>query len=252
MVDGMPEFVVQAARRGADGGLLYEDRTRIGELLLDRGFVLLPSDTSYSVATILFDASVRRSINTLLRRGNEPISFAFSSVAATRRWVAPNRQVERLLAQFCPGPITVVCRTPARGIPRQLLNDAIASENRTLGVRVPDSAVERDVAASTAYPITTVAVRRDDGVVTSRDAAVQVIAAGLAASSFTRWCLVEGSGAEAMGPRHSTVVEVTADGYRYQIVREGAIAASEIDELLARTHDPPPARASDIPKEDSR
>lgn len=229
-----PEFVIDASARNADGGLRNEDRQRVGDVLRGRGFILLPSDTAYSVAAVLFDVAVRRRINALLNRGDEPISLAFGSAMGADRWIAPNPGVKQLIARYCPGPITIVCRTPPRGIPRQLLNQAIASENRTIGIRVPNSQVERDVASVTPYPVTTVAIRENGSVVTSLAISRRLVMEGLERAGFPRWGVIEGTDAMTYA-QHSTVVEITADGSGIRILRPGHIAESEIRETLRIT-----------------
>jgi L-threonylcarbamoyladenylate synthase len=227
-----PDFVISAADLEPHGALSEADRRRVAEVLRGRGFVLLPSDTAYSVAAVLLAKATRDSINELLGRPPSiPISMAFPTVAATDRWIAPNPTVARLLVRYCPGPITVVCRAAPGAVPTALLNEGIAGQNRTVGVRIPASVVERDVAGATAYPVTTVAVRNGGGgdVVTSVEGALLAVQAGLARTDFPRWCVVEGN---VLYESHSTVVEVTADGRSVRLERLGDIPFDEIRDFV--------------------
>lgn len=222
-----PAFVIGKDRLDREGCLLAADRQRVTDVLLAGGFVLLPSDTAYSVAAVPFAAETRNRINRLLQRPNMPVSLVFASMSSVHRWTMRNRIALRLLEEYCPGPITVVCTASANGIPAQFFDQTVASRNRTIGVRIPDSAVERDMASVTVYPVTTVAVRDvDDGEVgSSFDAALEAVAPHAAATGFPQWCAIEGDVRYGI---HSTVVEVTADGSRLTLLREGAIAFSQI------------------------
>lgn len=234
-----PAFVIDRGRRTPGGELLDEDLALVEQVLSGNGFVLLPSDTAFSVAALLLDASVRDRINTLLARRDLAISMAFPSAAVVRRWTADNPVVDLLIERFCPGPITVVCQAAPRGVPTGVLDKAVAGRNRTLGVRIPNSAVERQVAGATEFPVTTAAVRstddtRRDEVVTSLDVAMRVVRNGLQKSGFPSWGVIDG---EIRYTRNSTVVEVTADGGTLALRREGALPFATIqaavDEYLA-------------------
>ncbi|MFL6142275.1 MAG: L-threonylcarbamoyladenylate synthase [Labedaea sp.] len=198
------------------------------DVLRSGGFVLLPSDTAYSVAALPLSGAVRTRINTLLRRRDMPVSLAFPDIAVADRWIAANPVARRLLRRFCPGPVTVVC-TAAPGLPDQLFEQAVASRNRTVGVRVPDSAPERRVAAATEYPVTTVAVIGPDGrIATSLAEAITIIQHGLAEAGFQRWCAIDG---KVTGGNLSTVIEVVGD--QVELIRLGAIPFKHLQEVAA-------------------
>ena len=223
-----PAYVIGSADRAGDGSLRPDDRERVGALLLDGGFVLLPSDTAYSVAVLPFSQVTREQLNIVLSRPDQPISLAFTTVAAAVRWAAPNPVATAILERFCPGPVTVVCRA-SYDVPAQVCDHVLATKNRTLGFRVPNSAVERSVAATTSYPITTTAVIDPAGPrprpIVSFDEALAFVQARVGGTTFPRWCAIEGS---IDHDELSTVVRVTPDG-RLELVRAGAIALGEIE-----------------------
>jgi L-threonylcarbamoyladenylate synthase len=226
-----PAFVVRADDRDAAGHLRPEHLERVGEILQDHGFVLLPSDTAYSLAAVLDAERVRQNINAILERPDDPISLAFSSVAIVQQWTSENTVADRLLERFTPGPITVV-RTVSRHIPADLTNKVFRSQNRTIGVRIPNSVEERDVAAAAAGPVTTVAVRRspqDPSLITTLDEAISIVAAGIARIGGATWCAIEG---QIRYQQHSTVVEVLGEDGSYRLVREGSIPEAEIQACL--------------------
>src|SRR5215472_523347 len=104
-----PSFVVTLDQRDADGKLVPAHLVELRRVLQAGGFVMLPSDTAYSVATWLRTEGTRRQINELLgREKTEPLSLAFPSLQVVRRWSAKNELADELLERFTPGPITVV------------------------------------------------------------------------------------------------------------------------------------------------
>ena len=140
-----PFLVVRQNERDERGNLLPEHVAEIRRILGDGGFVMLPSDTAFSIAAWLHSTQTRRRINKLLVREDEPLSFAFPSPEVVRQWIAKNDAADRLLECFTPGPITVVCRA-SRLIPTVVTRELMGSRNHTIGVRIPNSAAERQVA----------------------------------------------------------------------------------------------------------
>jgi L-threonylcarbamoyladenylate synthase len=220
-----PVFVINSDERTRGGALSVANLNRIAEILLSGGFAVLPSDTAYSVAAIAVTGSTRTTINRLLRRGNLPVSLAFPSLPAARRWFMPNPMVEKILATYCPGPITVVC-PGSLDQPASFYSEAVHGPDLTIGVRIPDSIVERDVSAATGYPITTIAVRdlTTDDAVTSFEDALAVTEEGVGVIGGAQWCAIEGAG---FYKAHSTVVQVSADGH-LTMYRKGDIPYEEI------------------------
>ena len=96
-----------------------------------------------------------------------------------------------------------------------------------IGVRIPNSAQERQVAAAGETPITTVAVRSQEGnaPVTSFAEAMEIVQAGIKAIGGAPWCAVEG---EILYQDTSTVVEILGEDGNYRINRLGAIPEEEI------------------------
>jgi L-threonylcarbamoyladenylate synthase len=225
-----PEFFVGRAERSRGGAMRVGTLHRVAEQLLHGGFALLPSDTSYSVATIPISGTIRTKVNKLLHRANWPVSVAFPSLPSVRPWIAPNATVERLLREFCPGPITVVCSASAEE-PDEFFSAAVRSEDRTVGVRIPDSIVEREIAAMIRYPITTVAVRdpRSLEVVTSFETALEIVARGIHSIGGEPWCAIEG---DIFYSRQSTVVRTVGATEDIVLIREGDIPFPEIQERI--------------------
>jgi L-threonylcarbamoyladenylate synthase len=83
---GEAEFVIGKDERTRGGSLPGSVLENVAEIIQQGGFVLLPSDTCYSIAAQPpRSEDARRRINTLLGRTDIPISLAFSSWMATRQ-----------------------------------------------------------------------------------------------------------------------------------------------------------------------
>lgn len=222
--------------RDDEGNLRPDQLAEVRRVLHDRGFVLLPSDTAYSMAAWLRSVQMRERLNAVLGRDDyEPISVAFPSVTAVQDWTTQNRLADQLLARFAPGPITVV-RSAARRIPVEFTKQILSSSNHTIGVRITESAVERQVAGVGQSPITTVPVRRltAEGprkpVVTSFSEAVGIIRERTEEIGDVLWCAIEG---EIRYSHASTVVEVLGEGGNYTFRREDGPFLEEIRAYLA-------------------
>lgn len=229
-----PFLVVQRNERDANGNLPPEHVGEIRRVLGAGGFVMLPSDTAFSVAAWLHSTQTRRQINKLLGRENEPLSLAFPSTEVVRRWTAKNSAADHLLECFTPGPITVV-RTASPFIPAAFTRDLLGSLNHTIGVRIPNSADERQVADLGASVITTVPVLNLEiegkPPVASFAEAVASIRGRIDAFDGAPWCAIEG---EWQSRARSTVVEILGRGGSYNVLRKGAISEAEIQACLDR------------------
>jgi tRNA A37 threonylcarbamoyladenosine synthetase subunit TsaC/SUA5/YrdC len=209
---GRPEIRFRKTRRTEVEAQMPEHLEKIRGVLHDQGFVLLPSDTAYSIAAWLRTAEMRQQINELLFRENEPISLAFPSLQVVRDWTVENKVADELLKCFTSGPITVV-RSASRRIPAEYTRKLLNSLNHTIGVRIPNSAEERQVAGVGKSPITTVPVldRSVEGqprVVTSFTQALGIIQERIEAIGGPPWCAIEG---EILYTQTSTVVEVLGE-----------------------------------------
>lgn len=245
-----PVLIVRQDDRDDEGNLLPGHLTEIRQVLENLGFVLLPSDTAYSIAAWLRNEDMRRQLNAMLgREDDEPISVAFRSVEDVQHWTSENKFADELLARFAPGPITVV-RPAARRVPVEFTKGILRSANHTIGVRIPNSPIERLVAGVGGSPITTVPVRRltekKPPPVTSFDEAVDIIRKRSEEVGAPLWCAVEGE--EIRYGRTSTVVEVLGEERNYVIRRLGAIPEEQIKDCLE--HGPGQPGPTDPPAAD--
>ncbi len=175
--------------------------------------VVYPTETVYGLGADATDAdAVRRVFEIKGRPRFKPLSVGFADLSMAAEYVTPTERERRFMQRFLPGAVTVlVARTG-------VFPDILVDGGDTVGVRIPDNAVARELARR-AGPVTATSanesgspsVRRVDALADSvRDAAGVVVDTG------------ETPGGE------STVVTVETG----EIHRRGALAA-EIEAWLA-------------------
>lgn len=190
------------------------DLDRAAAAIRDGDLVVYPTETVYGLGADAIDPdAVERVFAAKGRDRSNPISLAAPSADAASEWVRPSERARAFMAEFLPGPVTVVCQR------RPIVPDALTAGRDRVGVRVPDHELALDLLDRVA-PLTATSanvsgrssVRRATELDPEiRDAVAAVIDGG------------ETDGAE------STVV----DPERGEIHRRGALAG-EIETWLAR------------------
>lgn len=119
------------------------------QVLAGGGLVVYPTETLYGIGA---DATSQEAVNNLLtykaRREGKPLSIAASDKAMASCYVKINDQAENLYQNFLPGPITVISQSKGR------VADGVESERGTLGVRIPDHPLVREIIKTYGKPIT--------------------------------------------------------------------------------------------------
>lgn len=212
-----------------NGSLTNKNIQRIKQHLLHHDLVLLPSDTCYSLAfCAAFAKEEYDQLNVILNRKDEPISLAFPSVLVAESYITFNLYSWKLLERFTPGPLTIVCKvTDSKN--KKIL-EIVRSKDETVGVRIPDSQIERQVAGSTLFPITTIAVRDEKKmVIQDFQAALRKVQDGMKKlRNRPRLIAIEGAG---FFNNHSTIVKVDERG-NCVLIRAGEIDFEKIKQVV--------------------
>lgn len=129
---------------------------------LVRGFLCVtPSDTCYALAGLPFRKGVSSKILRLLDRPTAQVPLTFGTLAMAERFAEFHRDHYALLDQFAPGPITVVAPLKHE-LDREHISSALNTDG-TVGIRIPDSNVERQISCEVDRPITTCALYYANG-----------------------------------------------------------------------------------------
>lgn len=192
---------------------------RVSAALRAGGVVVVPTDTVYGLAALPGDAAAMARLFALKGRGpGVPVAALCAdtdqAMALAASPLAP--EVAAAAARWWPGPLTLV-------VPRRLgLHLHLGVPVTTVGVRVPDHALVRAVAAEVGPVAATSANRHGEATPVSAAEVVAALGAGVD-------LLVDGGELTAGA---STVVDVTQAPWR--VLREGPIPADDVLALAPR------------------
>jgi len=185
------------------------------EILRKGGLVAFPTDTVYGLGAVYLDEKAVLGLYTAKARPPEKaIPILIASIAQMDLVSLEPSEYARILAQrFWPGPLTIVVPKHP-GVPR-----AVASE--TVGLRVPDNLVARDlIRRAGPLAVTSANLSGQDSLVTAAQVLEQLDG---------RIDLILDGGLTA-GRIPSTVVDCT--GEQLVILRPGPLALGELQAAL--------------------
>jgi L-threonylcarbamoyladenylate synthase len=196
--------VIRVERDDADSTSLSE----AADMLRDGLVVAFPTDTFYGLAVDPRNAGAVRRLYALKHRAETAALILIAADAAQAELAGSFSDVARRLAQrWWPGPLTIV--TDAKPA---IVAEALGGR-RTVGVRVPDRAIARELARRLGFSVTATSANRSGEPPASRAEDVIAMLPELDA------VIDEGA---TPGGAPSTIVDAAADGVR--LVREGAVA----------------------------
>jgi len=121
------------------------------------GLVVHPTDTLLALAARALDpAAVHRLVAAKGRPSSRPLSVAVSSVEELERWATLEPAARRFVRAELPGPFTVLLRPSAEA--RRTLAAEVAAGS-TIGLRVPDHPLARELARRVGPTVATSANR---------------------------------------------------------------------------------------------
>lgn len=133
--------------------------TQVIDILSRGGIVIYPTDTVYGIGCDLMN---RKALDRLMQIVNvKPqkfqLSFICSSISQVAEFVSPlSTPIFKLLKQTLPGPFTYI-------LPASSLVPKIMGVNKkTVGIRIPDHAVPRDLVGKLGHPLVSTSVKDAD------------------------------------------------------------------------------------------
>jgi len=202
---------------------------RVAAALAAGGAVVLPTDTVYGLAALPRDhAATDRLFELKGRSAHTPLAVLCADIDQVLELVDPS--VEALVRaaeqRWWPGPLTLV-------LPRRIgVHLYLGEPATTIGVRIPDHALVRAVAAAVGPVAATSANRHGEPTPASASAAAAALGPGVA--------LVVDGGELALSA--STVVDATQQPW--VVLREGPIAGGDVLLLDAPPEPPAPHAAA--------
>lgn len=180
----------------------------VTECLRDGGLVIYPTDTVYGLGC---DIHNTRAVEKVARiKGIKPQKNDFSFICYDLSHIADYARVSnaafKLMKKALPGPFTFILEASNR-VPK-LLN----TNKKTVGIRVPDNAIPRQIVRELGNPIITTSIKDDDEIIEySTDPE-------LIYEKFQHQVDIVIDGGYG-GNVASTIVDATSDNF--EVVREG-------------------------------
>ena len=132
---------------------------KVVKLLRDGGIIIYPTDTVYGLGC---DITNQKAIEKICRiRGIKPEKANFSFICSDLRHISDyikpiDTTTFRILKKALPGPFTFILNAN-NNVPKLL-----SSNKKTVGIRVPDNNIAREIVALLGNPILSTSIRDDD------------------------------------------------------------------------------------------
>lgn len=186
-----------------------------------RGQVIVyPTDTVYGMGTnALRSECVERLFKVKKRPATKPAPVMIKDMAMAKEIAYLNSRKEKIMAAVWPGPITVVVEK------RRLLPDNLTAWQWTVGLRIPDYQLTKDLMEQIDFPLTVTSanISGDEPISDSKEI-IEIFR-----TNFPRPDLILDAGQLPPAPP-STVLDLT--GAKPKILRIGPVSKEDLLKLL--------------------
>jgi L-threonylcarbamoyladenylate synthase len=191
------------------------DQIRAGEVLG------MPTDTFYGLAADPFNLrAVERVYDIKTRSRHKPLSLLIESTDQAEELAKGlPEEFYALARKFWPGPLTIIVRAGSR------LPLKVTANTGHVALRVPNAAIPRAVVAAAAIPITATSA--------NLSGASECTSAEQVHDQLHGRISIIVDGGPSPREVASTIVDLTDEGSRWRILREGAIPSEEISSFFA-------------------
>lgn len=223
-------FTGDRIKLSLNNSISYSHLREIRHCMSYGGILIIPSDTCYSLASFpMHKKALRLLANIQPESATKEIPLSFASLKMLEDYCVLQSEDIHVIDEFCPGPITIVCEMKNQII-KDDLNDFIHTKG-TIGARIPDSAVERQISEFLNSPITTCAVRDDQGkVVRNYDDVVDLVKKRVV-GVISNYDIMAIQVPHFKYNESSTVFSLQSSiigNYEIQIFREGVVSSKKI------------------------
>lgn len=123
---------------------------QVVEALRHGAVICYPTDTVYGIGCDIFNQKAVKRVHQLKHRPNDkPFSFMCSSLKDVSTYCHISNSAYRLMKKNLPGPYTFVLTT------MKIVPKIMTSRQKTVGIRVPDNTICRDLIEALGNPILT-------------------------------------------------------------------------------------------------
>ena len=182
------------------------------DTLRNGGIIVYPTDTIYGLGADLFNKQALQKVLRIKKASRHKLlSFVCPGLKEIARWAVVSNQAYKIMRRVTPGPYTFILRSSGE-VPKLLVQ-----KRKTVGIRIPDSAVVQALLKELGRPILSTSVPQGiDGYYTDPQE--------IAAMFNNDIQLILDAG--VMFNKPSTIVDLSGDDI--EILREGA---GDIDAL---------------------
>ncbi len=133
------------------------DIRRIAEILRNGGVIIFPTDTIYGIGCDIFSTKAVEKVCRI--KGIDPdknrLSFICHDLSQLSEFAKVDNRTFKLMKSSLPGPYTFILNG-STNLPRLFKN------KRTVGIRIPDNNIIRELAKELGHPIMTTSVKNDE------------------------------------------------------------------------------------------
>jgi len=178
---------------------------KVVDILQDGGVIAYPTDTIYGLGCDLYQKEAIQRIHRLKRhRKSKRLSIICADLKDISRYAHVPDYAYRMMKQLLPGAYTVILEA-TKLVPRIMLTD-----QRTVGIRVPDNAISLALVRELGHPIITTSVTKpDESLYNDPDEIDEMFGKSLD-------IVIDGG---RIAARHSSMIDLTGD--QPKVLREG-------------------------------
>lgn len=126
-------------------------------ILRDGGVIVYPTDTIYGLAADIYNkAAIERIFKIKKVSKHKLLSLIFPDLKQIADWVHVPRPVYRIMKRVLPGKYTFILPA-SKEVPKSLLG-----KRRTMGIRVPDNEVSRQLVEELGHPLVSTSVPKGE------------------------------------------------------------------------------------------
>lgn len=129
------------------------------EVLEEGGVIIFPTDTVYGYGCDIHDKwAIERLYRIKRIPKNKPLSFIFSDISEISKFVRNvSDNAFKIMKKAFPGPYTFIFQAS------KLVPKIAITNQKTIGVRIPDNQIAQDIVRALGHPIMTASVSAKDG-----------------------------------------------------------------------------------------
>lgn len=134
----------------------------IVEVLRNGGVIIYPTDTIYGIGCDIMNHKAIERVCQIrgVKTDKANLSFICNDLTSISQYTKPlNTATFRLLKRALPGPFTFILNASGQ-VPKLL-----STKKKTVGIRVPDNNIVREIVAQLGNPIITTSIRDDDDII---------------------------------------------------------------------------------------